>query len=347
MEPVSPLVERARLIGVLRAAPVALVEAGSGYGKSVFASQYRQVLRAGTAYVTAGPADRDAAVFASSIRRALRESRLSDLAAALEGVEPGVWMDRLLDGLEAAEDGVLVIVDDAHNLRDAEAAQSLIRLAQRLPAQHRLLVAARSFRAGLEELWGLVSASRVTASELEFTLAQAAELVQLLSGRGAREHDVRMLVEATNGWATALNLTTRAWVREERSLAWLGRNPVAGSMRTLLQRLSSADQRTVIGLAHLPFLSPEIADAIAGEGTFERVVSAGLPVLRTDSGWWEFPGLVSDYLAGQGGLDPAVARIAAGAYARHGDELAAIRALLSAGCSGDAAAALGVGATSN
>jgi ATP/maltotriose-dependent transcriptional regulator MalT len=335
------LIERTRLIDALAAAPVGLIEAGSGYGKSVLAAQYRQKCGIATAYVPIGRLDRDVSVFASSVRRALRDARLSDMVAAVEGLEPEASADRLLDALADTEEAVLVIVDDAHELQDSDSSQLLMRLARGLSAPHRLLVAARSFHGELESLWNVQPAVHITAAELAFTLEEANQLVTLLSGRPAREHDVRMLVEATHGWATALSVTTGAWIRADRSVVWLASDPVAAPLRTLLDRLPAADQNALISLAHLPRLSPQITDSVAGEGAFERLVAAGLPLLRAGSGWWEFPGPVSDHLAGQGPIDPAAARLAADDYRRGGDELAAVRTLVAAGEFDDAAAVLG------
>ena len=229
--PVPRLVSRARLTDSLAGAPVGLIEAGSGYGKSVLASQYRQLLGIATANVVVGRADRDGSVFVSSVRRALREARLSDLVAATEDLEPTLWIERLLDALAEADDAVLLVFDDAHNVQDGDGSTMLIRLAQGLPERHRLLVAARSFLGSLEPLWTVERAVRLDGQDLAFTVDEAEELVKLLSGRAGRNLDVRMLVEATHGWATALTLATSTWSAHQRSSAWLGRDPIAAAMR--------------------------------------------------------------------------------------------------------------------
>jgi DNA-binding SARP family transcriptional activator/ATP/maltotriose-dependent transcriptional regulator MalT len=329
----SRLVPRVRLTDALARAPVGLLEAGGGYGKSVLASQYRQLLGIASVYVPVAGADRDPAVFAASFRRAMRDARLSDLAAALEELQPQAWVEQLLDALIEAPDGVLMVVDDAHHLQGSQSsAEALIRLAQGMPARHRLLVAARSFVGALEPLWALEQVARLQSRDLAFSFDEATELIAILSGRPARDHDVRMLVEATQGWVTALILATRAWAVEDRTPAWLSRDPVAAALRTLLAAISVGDRDAVVSLAQLPFLSPELVDTVAGGGAFDRIVAAGLPILRADSGWWEMPGPVVEFLGTQGPLDPVVAGTAASFYAGHGDELAAIRVLITAGC---------------
>lgn len=332
------LVSRTRLINALADSTIGLIEAGGGYGKSVLASQYRQALGIATALVPVGPSDRDPGVFMASLRRALHDARLSDLASALDEVAPEAWVERLLDALARIPDGILLIVDDVHNLQGGQdSVEALLRFARGLPSRHRLLIASRSFAGALEQLWTLGRAARLQARDLAFTTAEATELVEVLSGRAAREHDVRMLVEATQGWITALILAIRAWALEERTVAWMSRDPVATALRSLLAVLAPADRDALVSLAWLPFFSPELIDAMAGVGGFDRLVTAGLPVLRTDTGWWEMPGPVNEFLASQGRLQPGPAQLAAGAYAHHGDELAAIHVLIAAGCGADGA----------
>jgi hypothetical protein len=54
--------------------------------------------------------------------------------------------------------------------------------------------------------------------------------------------------------------------------------------------MAPSDRQTAIQLAHLPFVSPELCNQIAGRrGAFDAVVSSGIPIARTDSGWWELP----------------------------------------------------------
>ncbi len=116
------------------------MEAGAGYGKSVLARQYQQELGVATAFVPAGPPDDDPAVLMGSVRRALLASRLSDLTSATDVTDPAAGVERLLDALAALPVPLLVVLDDAHHLRGAEAAGLVLRLARGLPAPHRLLV---------------------------------------------------------------------------------------------------------------------------------------------------------------------------------------------------------------
>ncbi len=336
-------VPRERLVEQLFAARVGVVEAGAGSGKSVLASQFRRALGVATLYVPLGPPDADPAVLVSSFRRGLRSARLSDLLSATDVAESTGWIDRLLDALVDSEAGVLVVLDDVHHLAGSDSAALVIRLARGLPERHRLLVAARSLVGSLEGLWAVEGAIRLDTNELAFTPAEATELIQGRLGYEPPAHEVRLLVEATQGWATALVLAARGYAGDGASGLRLGGGSdlIGSSLRGILAGLGPGDRHAVVQVAHLPFLAPELFDLLSGrEGSFERLVAAGIPVARTDSGWWELPGPVSAWLASQAPVAEATVLAAAGVYARGGETLAAIRALLDAGLTSDAAAVL-------
>jgi DNA-binding SARP family transcriptional activator/ATP/maltotriose-dependent transcriptional regulator MalT len=352
-EPVSPdltsavlaprrQVARDRLIRTLLASPIGLIEAGAGYGKSVLARQYQRELGVATAFVPAGPPDDDPAVLMGSVRRALMASRLSDLTSATDVTDPAAGVERLLDALAALPVPLLVVLDDAHHLRSAEVAGLVLRLARGLPAPHRLLVAARRLAPGLEPLRTLPGGCLDTRA-LEFTGPEAAALISACRGEQPSDWEVRVLLEATRGWATALVLAASSGAdigglapghphggREEAIIAPL--------LTPILGQLGPGDRGVVVQLAHLPLVSAGLADAVSGtEGTLPRIIAAGFPMARTPAGWWEMPGPVVTYLTAQDSLAPGTASAAAACYERDGDLPAALRTLLAAGLTGAAA----------
>lgn len=328
------VIVRERLLAVLRERPVGLVEAGAGYGKSVLAAQHRQALGIASAYVPLGPADQDPAVLISSIRRGLRAARLSDLLAATDVADPRTWIERLLDALSESQEGVLLVLDDAHHLLGSEpAAELVLRLARVIARPHHLLVAARSLTAALEPVWSLPEAARLDTQALAFTAPETAELLRVGSRGSVEELDLRMTLEATGGWATALVLAAAT-----RDLA-PGVDPVGSPLRGMLGAMTRSERAVAVQIGHLPLLSPALCDEIAGrEGCFDALVAHGIPLARTDSGWWELPSPVAARLAAQAPATASTIRCAADAYARGGEVLLALRSLLGAGLA-DAAAA--------
>ncbi|HUB75536.1 MAG TPA: BTAD domain-containing putative transcriptional regulator, partial [Solirubrobacteraceae bacterium] len=282
------------------------------------------------------------------MRRALVGANLSDLLSATDLAEPEEWVERLLDGLATRSASVLLVLDDAHHLAGSGTAALVVRIARALPPQHRLLIAARTLGRAFEPIWRLPDAVRLDTRALAFTHEEAAELIRLRLSYVPAEHEVRALLDTTQGWATALVLAATRLALAEGSAADDGAAEVSADpdligspLRAILQGLAAADQRALLQLAQLPFVSPELCDLVSrGEGTFDRLVAAGVPLARTDAGWWEMPGPVAEYLAAQGSLEVPTAKQAAEVYRRNGELLAAIRVLIAAGAHSEAAGIL-------
>jgi ATP/maltotriose-dependent transcriptional regulator MalT/DNA-binding SARP family transcriptional activator len=348
-------VPRERLVRALLDNRLGVIEAGAGYGKSVLASQYRQALGVATVYVPLGPPDGEPAVLTSSLRRAIQAARLSDLTSSTDVADPGPWIDRLLDALVATEAAVLLILDDAHHLRGSEVADLVVRLARGLPAPHRMLVTARSLNPSMEPVRVVEGTSSLSTSDLAFTSQEAAELMSYRLGYRPTEYDVKVLIEATRGWATALVLATAARGgagRRPDSATRPGPTPqssqqpavsdvIAAPLRRILDGLAPSERTGLFQLAQLPFFSPELCDAVTGvAGAFDRIVAEGIPLARAGTGWWELPGPVTAFLAAQALVTAATVRAAADVYTRHGDVPAAIRVLMAADLAGEAAGVL-------
>lgn len=337
---------RPRLIEPLLDAGVAVIEAPAGYGKSALASEYRAVLGVASLWVPLAPADADIAILASSLRRALRAARLSDLSSGLETAAPDQWADRFLDLLSPASEPLLIVLDDAHHLTTADSASLVLRLARGLPAPHRLVVAARRLPAELEPLASVLGVARLRLQQLAFSQAEASELLTRIHGSPPGDGDVRLLMAATEGWASALVLAATALAQAGGAgrgvlTAGSGRGVIGPLLDGVLGRLTPADSRGVAQLAQLPYLSAEVAAAVSGDpAVFQRIITAGVPLARTIAGRWEMPGPVADYLARRAPLEPAAARAAAQVYLREGDVPTAVRVLLGAGQRDQAAALL-------
>lgn len=342
-------VARARLVTELLGAPVGVIEAAAGYGKSVLAGEYHAALGIACAWVSLGPPDDNVSVLISSMRRALRAARLSDLYSALEDGDPDRWPDRFLDALADLADPLLVVLDDVHHLRGPDTAALVTRIAKGISLPHRLLVAARRMPVHLDLPRAVVGAACVGVQDLAFTFAEAAELASDVPGRPPSDRAVRALLEATGGWASALVLGVRTMrddgypggVRQDHTPLPTGRGVIAAVMEGILQSLAPAERNGLGQIAHLPYLSPEIAGALTGTADmFERMVAAGVPLLHTAAGRWEMPGPVTGYLAGLAPLAPQAAAAAAAIYRRDGSLPSAIRMLLDSGHDEEAAALL-------
>ena len=340
-------VVRPRLVNRLSGAPVSVIEAPAGYGKSVLAAELSSTLGIAHPWVSIAPADNDAAALAGSVRRALKVARLSDLSAVLASADTGSWPDRLLDALADLQEPLLIVLDDAHHLTAEDCAAAVLRLASGMPPPHRLVVAARRLPAQLEPLRAILGGRHLGTADLAFRSGEAAKLIEALRGSQPGGEDLAAMVEATAGWASALVLAATApgpaaaaaGTHPDGDRKPIRRSAVVGTaVDGILGRLSADERGALIQLAQLPSLSPQVVDRVTGhQATFERLVQAGVPLARTASGSWEMPGPVAAYLARQAPLDPGTASAAAAAYAADGNLVLALRLLTGAGLAGQAA----------
>ncbi len=335
-------VARPRLVGPVVDRAIGIVEGGAGYGKSVLAAEVRNSLGVACAWVSLGPPAFDADGFAASLRRALRTARLSDLNGAMVADSASRSVEGLLEALSRTDDPLLIVLDDAHHLSDRRATELVIEISRSLPAPHRLLLTARALPRHLEAIRGHPGAVALLSRDLAFTGDEAAELVELVSGRRPTAYEVNVLLEETEGWPTAIVLAAATAVRQKRD------GPpgpasalLASRMAVILHELTDQDRWGIRQLARLPHLSPGLADRATGvEGLFDRIVAAGVPLVQTAPGWWEMPGPLVSFLSEGAPLDRRVARGAASAYRDSGQVLPGIRTLLGAGLHDEAARAL-------
>lgn len=328
-------VSRPRLTTRLGEQPLGIVWAGGGWGKSALAAEYRDGLgiAAVEARLDAGDGAPDRLV--GRLRRALwRAGRSDALAAVTEAMaDPREAVEVLADALGAAEEPLLLIVDDVHHA-DAGAAALLGRLAADLPGHHRLLLLGRGAPAGLPEPPDAVV---LDSTDLAFTVA---EVLGLGAGLDLAPDEAGALLRATGGWAAAVVLAIGRLRRardRDAELRELTEQPrvLAHLVHGLLASLPEAERASVVQLAHLPLIGEEMASG----DLLRRATTAGIPLARVRDGWWELAGGVQELLSGMAPLDPRVAEDAASAYLRAGEVPAAVTVLLRAGL-GDAAANL-------
>ena len=199
-------VSRPRLTTRLGEQPLGIVWAGGGWGKSALAAEYRDGLgiAAVEARLDAGDGAPDRLV--GRLRRALwRAGRSDALAAVTEAMaDPREAVEVLADALGAAEEPLLLIVDDVHHA-DAGAAALLGRLAADLPGHHRLLLLGRGAPAGLPEPPDAVA---LDTADLASTPSEVVDLGAHQGGLELAPDEADGLLRATGGWAAAVVLAT-------------------------------------------------------------------------------------------------------------------------------------------
>ena len=320
-----PLVPRPRVMTLLGDAPVVLLEAPGGYGKSTTARQLavaldRPLVRA-VLPEAAGPA-----VFLGVLAQAFRRAGLPALAETVDIDDPEGTLERLAARL-VASDGLVLAVDDAQRAPAATAAW-LARLAQTIPSHVRLVIAGRRLD---RELAGLVDRIDAVALGADALRLDAAEVAAVLGADLTAEADrdqVAAITETTGGWPAAVALSSALPDHDQAA----ARMPAAPSqvLRALVEDLLDAagpdDAALIARLAALPLLSSSVAALLGGPGTLDRLLDLGLPVRFRPDGWGELPDPVRELLpAGTPDLD--ITRAAARLYAAR-DALAEAAGLL-------------------
>lgn len=151
--PLRPgIVDRPLLLGRLARSddrPVVSVVAPPGYGKSTLLSQWAERGRQPFAWVTVDEPDNDPKVVLAYVAAALDEiepldGRVFDALASSASSAPGSVVPRLGSAFASMSSPVVLVLDDAHVLRDRECLSALSVLADHVPAGSRPVVAGRA-----------------------------------------------------------------------------------------------------------------------------------------------------------------------------------------------------------
>ena len=210
-------VVRRRLVDRLdRAAtrPVVLVAAPAGFGKTTLLTQWTSQMGRATAWVTLDPGDDDPVrlwtYLATALERAgcpLGPDTASFVAANAGEIETRV-LPRLLAGLAAMHEDVVIVLDDFHFVREQACHDQVGFLVEHLPPHCHVLIATRAdpgLRLGRLRASGQLG--EIRAADLAFS---ADEATALLGQRQVRLSgpSLAQLVNRTEGWPAGLYLAT-------------------------------------------------------------------------------------------------------------------------------------------
>ena len=256
--PTRPRVQRVALLRRLESAsePLVLVVAPSGFGKTSLLEQWVMTTDAQVAWLSCDEGDREPARFWSRLTACLAgrwPAMSSDAALILErpswdDLELADSLGRDLADLPAP---AAVVIDDA---QCAEASQqTLARVARRLPAHVRLLVASQHnpvFSTSRLRLAGVITELRV--GDLAFTQVEVEQLLEL-AGLGREPIDGLRLRTLTEGWPAGLQMAILAM-------------RAGGDPREVIDAFTSTTRETSDYLASevMNRLPPELADFLTG-----------------------------------------------------------------------------------
>ena len=304
----SVLFERLSAVG---SGGVALVCAPAGSGKSVLVRSWVDDggLDERTGWVLVERGERDGQRFWLSVIDAL-----AGVAASVERVAPApsfqgeAVVDRLLADLAAVERPVVLVVDDLHELRSADALGWLERLLERRPPQLIVVLSTREDpRLGLHRLRLTGELAEIRGPDLSFSLAETRELLRAARIRLSDE-GLALLYERTEGWAAGLRLAAISLAHHPNPERFV--QEFSGSERTVagylvaevLDRHPAEVRELLLRTSILERVSGSLADYLTGNSGSERILQqledqnafvSSLDVGRT---WFRYHHLFADLL---------------------------------------------------
>ncbi|HEX8347397.1 MAG TPA: LuxR C-terminal-related transcriptional regulator [Actinoplanes sp.] len=332
---------RPRLIAMLDTGVrrlVTLVSAGPGWGKTTLVSAWASTRRLPVAWLTLDHYDNDPRVFATHVLAALRST-----AVAVAGWSPGDVDALLGDGIQRirALDQVLsrlpmpvvLVLDDFDLIDDPQLVRELGGLLHPPRNDIRIVLISRSEPAlPLHRLRAAGELSEIRASDLAFTIAEAAEL---LAGHGVSlpPDETALLVQRTEGWAVGLQLAAGFLTGPDGGAV----ADFTGDVRPVddylseevLARETPYARTFLLHTSICEHICGELADAITlettGQRTLEALEQANQFVVRLDTrpSWFRYHHLIRDVLQHRLVLEtpwmlPRLHRRAAEWYADHG-----------------------------
>ena len=208
-------VARPRLAGLLERAhdaPVTLVSAPAGFGKTTLLATWLASAGRPVAWVSLDERDRQPTTYWSYVLLALDRAAPGSAAAALTLLQSGqAPVESVLAGVVnelSVQDGEVTLVLDDHHLADGpEVAAGMTFLVDHLPPQLHLVLSTRADPAlPLSRLRARGELVEVRAADLRFDADEAAAYLNDLNALGLPPDQVAVLEARTEGWVAALQL---------------------------------------------------------------------------------------------------------------------------------------------
>jgi LuxR family maltose regulon positive regulatory protein len=356
--PAAPgLIDRGDLVAALdraAASKVTIISAPAGSGKTsllrAWAGRPGQARRLALVQVQRGEHDDQQFWLAllDSVRHATGANSGAEPPPATPNFNAPAMAGRVLSELADARGGVMLVIDDLHELTSPDALAQLTRLLTSLPPQvHAVLATRHDVRLRLHRLRLAGELAEIRAADLRFSERETRELLDA-SGIALSEAGAALLYQRTEGWAAGLRLAVLSLAGHpdpERSVA-----EFSGSDRTvaeyllaeMLDRQPPDVQDLLLRTCLLDRVNGELADLLTGRPGSEQILleleDANAFVESLDPGrtWFRYHHLFADLLR----LElrrrlpaeiPALHRRAAGWFTQHGQVAEAIRHTQAAG----------------
>ena len=268
-------VSRPRLLAALDAAgprPLTLLCAGPGAGKTVLLADWVRRTKARVAWLSPTAADGEPRRFWRLLEAALPGSDGTDCVSPVgTTLNPGLDLVQMLfSQVPESADQLVVIIDDAHVIRDPDVLNSLDRLVRGRQPGLRLVLAARSDPMLPLHRYRLAGQMlELRAADLAMT---PAEIGQVLAGHGVSlpKRDFDILAARTEGWAAGVRLSAMRMEGTEHPAAFVTQLALdPGSIGEylvdeVLRRLPEPHRQLLIETSFLDEVTGPLADTVTG-----------------------------------------------------------------------------------
>src|SRR6266540_4591142 len=269
-------------------------------------------------------------------------------------VDSDAMVDTIISELADQATVVVLIIDDLHELRSADALTQLEHLLAALPSSARVMLSSRRdppIRLHRLRLAGEVA--EIRAGDLRFTERETRELLAA-SGIELSDSGTAALYQRTEGWAAGLRLAVISLSGHpdpERFVdEFSGTDRAIGEylMAEMLERQPNEVQSMLLRTSLLDRVNGELADLLAGRSGSEQMLleledaNAFVVSLDAERTWFRYHQLLADFLRLElrrrlSDEVPDLHRRAAQWLADHGEVVEAVRHTLAAGDRTDAA----------
>ncbi|MFC5266031.1 LuxR C-terminal-related transcriptional regulator [Kribbella qitaiheensis] len=194
-------------------APIGVVVAPPGFGKTTLLVQWQASSERPFAWLSLDDTDNDPVAFWSclvaSIDRVVPDFAHSVVPAlsSMGGLALDAVVARILNELDALDEQIVLVLDDYHRITNRECHDTLALLLERLPSTLQLIISTRSDPPLPVARWranGRVTELR--AADLSFTDTEAAEALNRTWGLDLSAESIAILHERTEGWPAGLYL---------------------------------------------------------------------------------------------------------------------------------------------
>ncbi|WP_198351141.1 helix-turn-helix transcriptional regulator [Flavisphingomonas formosensis] len=289
-----------------------VIHAPAGYGKTSLLSQWRQRFsdsKTRVLWVTLDSDDGDVSRLGQYVALAIDggDSRLHELEAGRDA-PPRAILSAIINALRRDERRVVLILDDLHRAENPQVSEFLKALIRLAPANSHFVVATRDYpRLDQAILAAEDQLLELSTDDLRFSNPEAEAMLARTGEVALGGEDVRAIMERTEGWPIALQLTYVSLRRGIDRSQIIGR--VTGATPDLARYLSeqvlmtlpAESQALVIRTALLDRLTGDtvnlLCDRQDGWVVLERLEQQGvLLVPAADRQSYRYHQLFADYL---------------------------------------------------